>query len=500
MGIKVLRYAADDNIVTVMAACKKGDCLELDGKCLNITVNEDIPVGHKVACKEIKKGEYIYKCGHSVGSANTDIHVGDYVHTHNLEDSLTRVALDNDYIVDPSAVRELESTVDVGELPKLYGYKRSNGMVGFRNHLLVISSVICANQPLTRLRGEMKDVVFVENPTGCIILPNEVDRMKATILGLARNPNVGAVIYVGLGCELVGAEWFYEQTKDEKPSAYFVMQKDGSSEATYCNLKAKIAEFKAALDKQVREEVDYSSIIYGTKCGGSDWTTTAVSNPTIGLVSDVIVKNGGTSYLGETNGLTGGQDLVLARARTQEVSDQIMGLMRAIYNRSLAVGHRLEEGNPSPGNKAGGITTLKEKALGNVLKSGSAPVEGILHLGEYPTGKGLYVADNPGLDPLSLIGLTCCGANVLVYSTGRGSPVGTPVAPSIKLTASGQAMDTFAAHMDVDLTKVISGEMSIEEGAKLLFDEVIAVCNGKLTKSEIYGHQENTFPMVMGCM
>lgn len=484
-----------------MSACDTGDELYLGDFSLGIKVSESIPCGHKIASAEIPEGSYVVKCGHSIGVATRAIHPGEHIHTHNLADRLTGAALDEDYKLDPNVRTTFSSALTLDKQPELYGYRRKNGLVGFRNHLLVISTVICANQPLTELRAIDRDVVVVENPTGCIILPNEVERMKAVILGLARNPNVGAVIYVGLGCELVGAEYFYEQTKDEKPSAWLCMQEDGSSDATFEKLVRKVGDFKALLAAQEREPAAVSDIIYGTKCGGSDWTTTAVSNPAIGIVSDLIVYNGGTSYLGETNGLTGGHDMVLARARSQEVSDQILSMLRTIYNRSLAVGHRLEEGNPSPGNKAGGLTTLKEKALGNVLKSGSAPIEGVLEMGEYPSKNGLYVVDNPGLDPLSLIGLTCSGANILVYSTGRGSPVGTPVAPSIKLTASEQAMSTFSAHMDVDLTGVTSGELSLEQGARILFDKLIAVANGDLiTIAEQKRHQEATFPLVMGAL
>ena len=498
--IRVLRYEDGDNVVTAMSACSPGDELFLGDQPLGITAAESIPSGHKIACTAIPEGSYAIKCKHTIGVATRDIQPGQHVHTHNLADRLTGASLDDDYILDPGSQPPFSPAVTLDALPELYGFRRKNGLVGFRNHLLVISTVICANQPLTELRAADHDVIVVENPSGCIILPNEVERVKAVILGLARNPNVGAVIYVGLGCELVGAEYYYEQTKDEKPSAWLCMQDDGSSDATYDKLTRKVAEFKALLAQQKREPASLSDIVFGTKCGGSDWTTTAVSNPAIGMVSDLIVKNGGSSFLGETNGLTGGQDLVLARARSQTVCDDILTMLRAIYARSLAVGHRLEEGNPSPGNKAGGITTLKEKALGNVLKSGSAPVEGVLQLGKKKKKKGLYVVDNPGLDPLSLIGLTCSGANLLVYSTGRGSPVGTPVAPSIKLTASDQAMRTFSAHMDVDLTSVTNGEISLEEGALILFNELIAVANGKLVKAEQKRHQEATFPLLMGSL
>jgi altronate dehydratase large subunit len=180
------------------------------------------------------------------------------------------------------------------------------------------------------------------------------------------------------------------------------------------------------------------------------------------------------------------------------VSNKIIALMSDIYDRALAVGRRIEEGNPAPGNIAGGITTLNEKALGNVKKGGTAPIEGVLGVGEYPTGKGLYVLDNPGLDPISLLGLVCSSANILLYSTGRGTPVGNPIAPAIKLTGSPDAVALFHAHMDVELTGVLSGEMSLPEAGWRLFDEIIKVANGKQTIAEKGRHREFAFPLLMG--
>ena len=185
-----------------MSACDTGDELYLGDFSLGIKVSESIPCGHKIASAEIPEGSYVVKCGHSIGVATRAIHPGEHIHTHNLADRLTGAALDEDYKLDPNVRTTFSSALTLDKQPELYGYRRKNGLVGFRNHLLVISTVICANQPLTELRAIDRDVVVVENPTGCIILPNEVERMKAVILGLARNPNVGAVIYVGLGCEI----------------------------------------------------------------------------------------------------------------------------------------------------------------------------------------------------------------------------------------------------------------------------------------------------------
>jgi altronate dehydratase large subunit len=343
-----------------------------------------------------------------------------------------------------------------------------------------------------------RDIITIPNPSGCVILPNEVARLKAIILGLARNPNVGAVIFNGLGCESVEAEWFYDQVKDEKPAAFVRAQSLGSCPAALDELEKKALAMKETLEKESRVEVSIADIRLGTKCGASDWTTIAVSNPAIGFASDLVVRNGGISLLGETCGWFGAEENLVRQARNENVSNLIISLMNDIYDRALAVGRRIEEGNPAPGNIAGGITTLNEKALGNVKKGGTAPIEGVLRVGEYPEGKGLFVVDNPGLDPISLLGLACSSANILLYSTGRGTPVGNPIAPAIKLTGSPDAVALFQAHLDIELTKVLTGEMALADAGWILFNEIIEVANGKQTIAEKGRHREFAFPLLMG--
>ena len=401
---------------------------------------------------------------------------------------------------DPKKVSEVSERFALKNPPKLYGFRRKNGAAGFRNHLLVLSTVICANKVIQDVAYRYPDVVAIPQESGCMVLPNETERIRTTFLSMAKNPNVGAVLFVGLGCENIDAGWLYEQMKDEKPAAFARIQDEGSSMEAADKVSRMIESMKAQLDRQRREEVPFDKLILGSKCGGSDWTSASVSNPCIGHVSDLVVKAGGVSLLGETQGWFGGEEVLVRRARSRAVADRIVALLDDIYDRSLAVGRRIEEGNPSPGNKAGGITTLVEKALGNVKKSGTAPVEDVLYFGGQPAGKGLYALENPGLDPVSLLGLTCSSANVILFSTGRGTPTGTPLAPAIKISASPHTCKTFSKHLDVDLSGVIEGRLGIEEAGMMLFTETVAVANGKLTKAELYGHREFAMPLLMGPM
>lgn len=498
MSKKALKFSNEDNVAVALEPMEVGDRICVNGKETDITIISALPQGHKIALSNISKGETVYKYGHPIGTAATDISRGDYVHIHNVTDPVSNWKENYLYLYAPEKLKEIDDSFKLATLPKLTGYRRKDGRMGFRNHLVVLSTAVCANKIVSDIEYKYRDVVAITNPSGCVILPNEVERLKAILLGIARNPNVGGVIFSGLGCESVEAKWFYEQIKDEKPCAYVRSMDEGSTEAAYSKLEKLVLSMKAELDMQQRVEASVSDICLGVKCGASDWTTAIASNPAIGFASDIVVKNGGTSLLGETVGWYGGEGVLTKQSRSRETADKIIDMLKLMYDRALSMGRRIEESNPAPGNIAGGISTLKEKALGNVKKGGTAPIEGALSFGEYPGGKGLYVLDNAGLDPVSLLGLTCSGANVLLYSTGRGTPVGNPIAPAIKLTGSPDAMRLMGANMDTDLTGVSLGTMTIEQAGRLLFDMVIDSCNGKLTIAEKLGHHEYAFPLLMG--
>ena len=500
---RALKFQADDNVVVALEDLKAGDVLSINGEETDICVCDDLPQGHKVAVCAVKAGEEIQKYGHIIGTATVDIPKGGYVHVHNVQDTITdwRGNIKHDY--DPAGVKEISDEFLLENPPKLTGYRRKDGSVGFRNYLLVVSTCVCGNQPVDDLKVRLrdyKDIVCITNPSGCVILPNDRKMQNDMLLGLARNPNVGAVIFVGLGCEAVVADELYKAVKDEKPAAYFISHHFSSCDEATNELEKKALELREIINAQEREEVSVADIRIGVQCGASDWTTAAAANPSIGYCSDLIVKNGGISVLGETCGWFGGEQTMVRQSRTKEVADSIVSLMGRIYDHCLFYGRRIEEANPAPGNIAGGITTLCEKALGNTLKGGTAPIEGVLEIGGQPAGSGLYVADNPGLDATSVFAQTMSSCNVILYSTGRGSPVGTPIAPVVKLTASPTAASVFGAHMDVILTDLVLEGKPISEGGWRLFNKVVEVCNGTPSIAEAHGHREYSFPMMMGPM
>ena len=499
----VLRFAEKDNTAVALTKMLPGDEAAIEGVPIGIFAAETIPQGHKIALREILKGCEVSKYGHTIGIAKEEIRPGAYVHVHNVLDPTSSWKERPPIVFDPAGLKEIDDSFCLAEEPRLTGYRRKNGAVGFRNYVLILSTCACANQPVDDLRYEFRNeerVVGITNPSGCIILPNDAGQQEQMLLGLARNPNVGAVIFTGLGCEAVPADRLYEAVREEKPAAYVIAQKELSAEGAENAIRKKVLEFLELTAEEKRTPACVGDIRVGVQCGASDWTSAAAANPAIGYASNLVVKNGGISVIGETVGWFGGEELLIRQARTEKAANQMTALMERIYDRCLFYGRKLEEANPSPGNIEGGITTLTEKALGNTMKGGNAPVEGVLGVGGQPSGSGLWAVDNPGLDPASVFGQTMSSCNVILYSTGRGSPIGTPIAPVIKLTASPTAQEQFAAHMDVDLTDMITKGVSIREGGERLFRKMIEVCDGTRTIAEAHGHREYAFPLMMGPM
>ncbi len=499
---KILRFIEGDNVGVALEDIAEGDALGIQGVALDFAASETVPQGHKIALCDIREGEDIIKYGHHVGFATADIRRGEYVHVHNVRDVISdwRGNIRHDY--DPNGVREISGEFRISDPPKLTGYRRKDGSAGWRNYVLVVSTCVCGNQPVDDLRLRMRDrdVVCITNPSGCVILPNDREEQEKMLLGLARNSNVGGVVFVGLGCEAVLADKLYNIVKDEKPAAYVISHEYSSCGEATDRIEAETRKLLDIVRKQERTAAGIEDIRLGVQCGASDWTTAAAANPAIGYCSDLIVKNGGISVIGETCGWFGGEGLLVRQARTKEIADEIIALMSSVYDRCLFFGRRIEEANPAPGNIAGGITTLCEKALGNTLKGGTAPVEGVLRIGDQPGASGLYVAENPGLDAASVFAQTMNSCNVILYSTGRGSPVGTPIAPVVKLTASPTAAGRFSSHMDVILTDIVLEGKPISAGGWRLFKKVIEVIGGTPSIAEEQGHREYAFPLMMGPM
>ena len=371
---------------------------------------------------------------------------------------------------------------------KFMGYTRSNGTVGVRNHLLILSTVACANNPVRNIAQQLTGAVPITHQNGCGHLPREAERVHRTLVGYGSNPNVGACIVVGLGCEVIQTKKVAEEiAQTGKSVACILIQESGGTiNATAEGVRIG-REMLSELSKQQREEHDISDLILALECGGSDAASGITANPAIGVASDLLVKQGGTSVLSETQELIGAENLLAERAVNKKVAEDIINIVKRAEQSSLNFGVDIRSTNPGPGNKEGGITTLEEKSIGAAHKGGNAVIQEVVEYAVKPSKKGLIIMDTPGTDVDSVTGILAGGAQVCVFSTGRGTPVGAPIAPVIKIVSNTQTYHSMKETIDINAGKIIDGFCTVQDIGKEIFNEIIEVCNGKMTKAEQLG-------------
>ena len=371
------------------------------------------------------------------------------------------------------------------------GYRRVDGKAGTRNHVLVIPSVGCSQGVARAISQGLKDVVYLPNVAGCGQMGEDRTVVKKTLVGFGTNPNIFSVLVVGLGCEELTPD---EIRKGIIPSSKRVevltIQEVGGTRKTTALGRRIVKEMLRDAAKLSREPIPVSELILGTECGGSDYTSGLASNPAVGTVCDMLVAEGGTVILSETPELIGAEHLLAKRARRMEVGEEVLSTVARCENRAIAAGQNIREGNPAPGNIAGGITTLEEKSLGCIYKAGASPLEKVLTYASPPETKGLTYMDTPAHDIEQLTGMVAGGAQIVLFTTGRGTPVGSPISPVIKITGNRQTYLKMKDNLDIDVSEILRGKGSIREAGNRIFDEMISVASGKLTKAEKLGQRD----------
>ena len=371
------------------------------------------------------------------------------------------------------------------------GYRRPDGKVGIRNHVLILPTSVCAAQVAAEIARGVRGCVAACHAYGCCQVGADARLTFRTLRNTAANSNVGAVVVVGLGCEGLEPLAMIQAIEGlGKPSAGVIIQEDGGTVRAIAHGQAVARALAAQLATQPREEADVSTLILGLECGGSDTTSGLAANPALGVASDLLLSLGGTCLLSETTESIGAEHVLARRAVNDAVRLHLIEIVRACEERALRMGEDLRGSQPTPGNIAGGISSIEEKSLGCIHKAGSAPVQGVLEYGEVPPGTGLYVMDTPGQDVESMTGLAAGGVQVMVFTTGRGTPTGNPILPVIKVTANRRTVELMADNIDLDLSGVIEGTLAIERAGERIFNEILDVANGKLTKAERLGHTE----------
>ena len=373
------------------------------------------------------------------------------------------------------------------------GYRRPDGRVGVRNKILILPASVCASDTAGIVAGQVEGAVTFHNQNGCSQVGADQQMTVDVMAGYAANPNVYGTVVISLGCENCQMDLVVAAIRERtnKPLEQFIIQECGGTVRTV-ELAVRAARNMAAEASRMRKEsFPMSELIVGTECGGSDPTSGLASNPLIGEMSDRMVSLGGTSILSETTEFIGAEHILARRGASPEISQRIYDIVHRYEKALQLVGEEVRAGNPSPGNKAGGLTTLEEKSLGCIHKGGHTSVNAVYDYAKsVEAHKGLVIMDTPGNDPSSVAGMVAGGCQVVVFSTGRGTPTGNPIAPVIKITGNKLTFAKMEDNIDLDASPVLYGPQSLEEMGDVLMAELQAVASGKLTKAESLGFTE----------
>ncbi|NND96208.1 MAG: altronate dehydratase [Pirellulaceae bacterium] len=493
----LLRLNDNDNVAVATESLSPGQRVQLGD--LTIQSRANIPRGHKIAVAAIATDSSIIKYNQPIGLATTDIESGDHVHVHNVSDHHT-VSRDLTDIAPPAPPPAIHRTFD--------GFHRADGRVGTRNYVVVMSTVNCSATVCHKVverfdRQRMKnwpnvDGVFAAtHTTGCALQYHGIKHqmLGRTMAGYANHPNIGGCLMIGLGCEQTTSGYLSEHhgvvslyapngeklTRDDG-IAMLTMQTEGGTRATIDKAEQLLEQVLDRANEFQRAPANASHLMLAVECGGSDGYSGLTANPAVGVVSDRIVACGGTSIISETTELYGAEHLLVKRSRTPDVATKLLDRIQWWLEYVAHYGGTVDN-NPSVGNKAGGLTTITEKSLGAVSKSGSTALEDVYEYAERVTTQGLVVMDTPGFDPASVTGKVAGGANLVMFTTGRGSCFGCKPSPVIKIATNTPMFDSMRDDMDLNAGTVIDGE-NLQDVGDQFFDFALRVASGQQTASE----------------
>ena len=375
---------------------------------------------------------------------------------------------------------------------QLTGYRRPDGRMGIRNHILIIPTSGCAAFTAQKIAAQIPGALAIPNQNGCGQTKKDLKITRDVLLGYAQNPNVYGTLVIGLGCENLRPHLFAETLSEcsPKPVHLLVIQEEGGMQQTIAKGTAIVADMVRAASFLVRKPMDVSELVIGTNCGGSDPTSGLAANPVMGYMCDRLVDLGATAVLCETTEFIGAEEILTQQAASPQVGQKILKLISDMENHLKMAGENLRDGNPSPGNIAAGITTLEEKSLGCIYKRGTRPIQEVFAYGEPINKKGLVIMDSPGYDLPSVCGLAASGCHAVVFSTGCGTPLGNAIMPVIKITGNAGTYKKLIEHIDFDTSTRLTQGLSVEVLGESLLKELFEVVNGRKTKAEVLGCNE----------
>ena len=476
-----IRIHPGDNVAVALKAIPAGT------EFLGIVANSEIPQGHKMALQNISAGQQVMKYGFSIGHATADITAGDWVHTHNMT---TNLEGEMEYTYEPKV--EFPAPATPGTF---MGYRRKDGSVGIRNEIWILPTVGCVNDVAKALAAQNQHLVAgsidglytFTHPFGCSQTGADHAQTRKLLAALAKHPNAGAVLVLGLGCENLTMEQFKEELGDFDPQRirFLVCQQVEDELEEGAKLLKACAQFASGFS---REEVSADQLVIGMKCGGSDGLSGITANPVVGRFSDMLVAQGGSTVLTEVPEMFGAEGLLMDRCVNEAVFQKAVAMINGFKDYFIRHNEVVYD-NPSPGNKAGGITTLEDKSCGCVQKGGSAPIMDVIGYGDRVVTKGLNMLYGPGNDLVSATALTAAGAHMVLFTTGRGTPFGAP-APTMKLATNTPLATKKQSWIDFNAGVVADGTRTLEEAARDLMDQVLATASGKKTRTEEKGFRE----------
>lgn len=368
---------------------------------------------------------------------------------------------------------------------KYFGYVRKDGKVGSRNYVAILPSVVCVDEVVEAIVNNTCGTQGIIHHQGCCQTPPDLERITNCLIKIGENPNVGAVLIVSLGCEGVDTDRLEKEIRKTGKSVerINVQEIGGTSRAIQAGID-KAQKLVREISSLQRTEVDISNLVMGIKCGASDTTSGIASNPVIGYVADKIVDLGATVIFGETTEFIGAEHILQRRAKNKFVASEIGRIVEEMENRAKAIGVDMRKGQPTPGNIKGGLSTIEEKSLGAIVKSGTRTIQGVIDYTEAPSGKGLWIKDSPGREIELLSGMAIGGSAVILFSTGRGAPQGFPVVPVIKICGNPITYNRMDHDMDINAGLITSGDKSIEQIGEETFEMLLRVANGETSKGE----------------
>ena len=491
MEINALMMDLTDNVVTCVREVSAGEevCYRRGEELCSLRAEEAIPYCHKIALTDLAEGAEVFKYGELIGKTNCPIARGHLVNHENIH------SVPRDYdseLVEDTGAEEALPLVKTESGMKFWGYRRAEGRPGIRNHVLILPGCACGSESARVVASQVRGAVNIVFNTGCSDVAANTEMSQKVLTGFACNPNVYGVVIIGLGCETVGHKLLREkiQKMTSKPVVSFGIQEEGGTLKTIEKAVRAAREMAAEAGLQQKELFDISELFMGIECGGSDATSGIASNVAVGELSDLLVDLGATSMMSESIEWIGGEHVVAKRAATPKIHNEIIEVCRAYEEHLKAAGQDCRAGQPTPGNKAGGLSTLDEKSLGCIRKGGTRPIVEVLEQGARPTKHGAVVMDTAGYDISSVTSMVAGGCQVVIFTTGRGTPTGNAIVPVLKVTANERTYKCMEDNMDVDLSPIVRGEKTYREMGRELLNTIHEVANGRLTKAEAYGFSD----------